>query len=386
MPLERFTADWVKRVKPPASGRVDWWDSKETGLGLRVSFTGAKRWMVRYIAANGKRRRVMLGEYPAVTFADANERSAAVLLDATREKDPAQVLADRKASPTIEQLADEYFEQHASQQRAHTQRNIRHALDRDIRPTFGKRKAADIRRKDVLELLDRIVRRGAPSAASHVLQVLRALYNWAILRELVEVNPCHLVEVPAVMQPRSRWLDEAELRAVWAASGGEKPMMRALYRLCLLTGQRGGEVRQMRWQDLDLDGGWWTIPATVAKNKIEHRVPLTAPARALLDEVKALGIEGEWLFTKNGKRPIGALEHLYVRIRERSGVDHTLHDLRRTVSTHLAQLGFTEEEIGKVLNHAKRTVTGRHYIHHTYEKEKREALDAWTERLMTVVG
>src|SRR5690606_22370990 len=139
---------------------------------------------------------------------------------------------------TVEQIAAEYLEQRVPQLRAHTQRNRQQSINADILPAFGKRKAADIRRKDVIELLDKIVRRGAPASAAQALLVLGALYNWGIERELVEANPCHLVRVPARMTPRSRWLDEAELRAVWAASEQEKAMMRALYRLCLLTGQR----------------------------------------------------------------------------------------------------------------------------------------------------
>lgn len=386
MPVSRFTAEWVKRVKPPETGRVDWWDDK-SDIGLRVSHTGSKVWQVRYRAANGKRRRVVLGEYPTVSFADANERASAVLLDAAREKDPAAILAARKASPTIDALTTEYLERRVPQLRKHTQRNIGHSLRRDILPALGKRRAADVRRGDVVELLDRIVRRGAPSSAVQALHTLSALYNWAIARDMVEANPCHRVRVPAIIRPRDRWLSEDELRAVWLAILAERTTSGDLFRLCLLTGQRGGEVRQMRWQDIDLAAAWWTIPAAISKNGLSHRVPLSGPAhRILLRLRESARPDCDWVFTRSGKKPIGTLDNLSLRIRERSGVAHTMHDLRRTVSSHMAQLGISEESIGKVLNHAKTSVTGRHYIHHTYDAEKRRALDLWAEWLMGIVG
>lgn len=387
MPLEKFTAQWVERVKPPASGRDEWWDKKGTGLGLRVSFTGTKTWCVRY-RKDGKRRRMVIGEFPAVTFADANQRAAAILLDVARGGDPAIGVAAAKAAPTVEALAGDYLDRHARLNlRERSWKQAEHILTANVLPAWRTRKAAEIKRRDVIDLLDRIVNRGAPVMANRTLAVVRAMFNWAITRDLVEANPCYLVKPPASESPRDRVLDQEEIRAVWAALAGERLVIAGFFQLCLLTAQRGGEVRQMRWVDVDLDGGWWTIPAELAKNGLSHRVPLSAPAVDLLKDLQAVS-GSEWVFPSPRKatEPINNLHHAAGRIREASGVAFVVHDLRRTVASHLASMGVPKDTVSKVLNHADQDVTNRHYIRHSYDQEKREALDTWAERLMAVVG
>ena len=103
------------------------------------------------------------------------------------------------------------------------------------------------------------------------------MFNWGISRDLIEVNPCAQVKAPAKEQQRQRVLSDAEIRAVWRVFDQMALVLGSLFKLRLLTAQRGNEVQSMRWKDVDLPSGWWTIPPRVAKNNLAHRVPLSEP-------------------------------------------------------------------------------------------------------------
>jgi integrase len=152
-------------------------------------------------------------------------------------------------------------------------------------------------------------------------------------------------------------------------------------RLRLLTGQRGGEVHGMAWADVDLQAAVWTLPGRKAKNKRGHRVPLSAPAVALLKARQTRRAEDE-------ARAFPGLYHQRDDLRELATIHagaYRWHDLRRTVASRLAELGYSEELIGRLLNHAKRGVTATVYNQFAYEDEKRAALDAWARELDRIV-
>ena len=128
-----------------------------------------------------------------------------------------------------------------AKRRKRTWRKDERAIERDLKPAFGHRKAKEIKRKDVARLLHSIVERGAPVQANRTLEILRKLYNWAIAEEIVEVNPCYMIEAPGEERQRERVLKDEEIRLVWAAIEPETPLMRAMFKLRLVTAQRGGE-------------------------------------------------------------------------------------------------------------------------------------------------
>src|SRR5438094_720519 len=160
----------------------------------------------------------------------------------------------------------------------------------------------------------------------------------------------------------------------------------ALFKLYLLTAQRGGELRTMRWEEVDLDGGWWTIPAERAKNGRTHRVPLSPPA---LSSLRALPrVEGSpWVFP-SPRAASGCRENIgkaVDRIRKASGVDFWPHDLRRSAASPMTSMSISRLTVAKVLNHVERGVTAV-YDRHSYDAEKRQALDAWARRLNAIVS
>ena len=189
-----------------------------------------------------------------------------------------------------------------------------------------------------------------------------------------------------------RFLNPSEIVAVWSAMDELEPQWRAFFRLCLLTGQRPGEVLRMRKADLDLNDGWWVMPEGYTKNGIAHSVPLGSLALEALKEALPESGDFDSVFPNRGggkpdpanmswRKPARALLEI-------SGVPHfTCDDFRATVITGLSSepLSFPEITVAKVANHANQAITDR-YIRHGYDAEKRRALEAWSDRISEIVG
>ena len=112
--------------------------------------------------------------------------------------------------------------------------------------------------------------------------------------------------------------------------------MRNLFRLRLLTAQRPGEVSKMRWEDIDRDSGWWTIPGEFSKNGLSHRVPLSKAAQEILKEMELDRGDSPWVFTSpNDGGPLRSVWRAMRRIREESSVNFVPHDLRRTAASRM---------------------------------------------------
>jgi integrase len=201
---------------------------------------------------------------------------------------------------------------------------------------WGHLKVVDIGRRDVRQLLDAIAER-APIMANRVLACVRKLFNYAIKTDwpLLESNPCTQIEAPGIERRRDRVLSAEEIRTLWTEAVKERPPISTLFRLAMLTAQRNGELLQMTWDQVDLESGWWTIPSDISKTKLAHRVPLTAPALAMLHERRAQADGSRWVFPspKVNDQPIAHAQKAIERIRARSHVDFRGHDLRRTAAS-----------------------------------------------------
>jgi integrase len=383
-PKRKLTTRFIDSIKPPATGRITHWDAHTPGFGLRVTPAGSKSWVLVY-RHNGEWCRWTIGAYPQVALADARKRAWGGIEDVGRGKNPAAEKREERERDTFKELAEDFIELYAKPNKR-SWKEDRRALDRDLLPEFGHRKAAEIRRRHVISLLDRIKARGAPVLANRTLEIMRRIYNWGIQKERVEQNPCIGIEAFAE-QSRDRVLSEAELRTVWAALDTMPALVSARFRLLLTTAQRSSEVRTMRWQDVDLDTGWWTIPAEVSKNRLSHRVPLSTLALMILDGAKeATGGKGLWVFPSSvSAGPVADGHKWQAMIRNTSGVTFRPHDLRRTAASHMASMGVSRFTIGRILNHVETSVTAT-YDRHSYDAEKRTALDAWAQRMGEIIA
>ena len=380
-----FTARWVAAVPAPPEGQVDYFDQTPPSLGLRVAPSGRKTWFVMY-RASGRLRRYTLGTYPAVSLADARQRATDARHSVAHGGDPAQARQDGRQAPTVAELGAQYLDLYAKVQKKSWREDARY-LATDVLPAWGQRKAADVRRRDVVVLLDQIAARGAPIAANRVLALVRKLWNWAISHDYLEHNPCLQVQPPGKEHSRERVLSAEEIRLVWAACTALPPVWEAYMKVALLTAQRSGEVRTMQWTDVDLGAAWWTIPGAQAKNGLTHRVPLSAPVLALLHQLRREDRPTPWVFPspRLQQRPITNVSKTARLVADKAGVCYVTHDLRRTAASHMTSMGISRLVVAKILNHAEPGVT-KVYDRHSYDAEKRQALEAWGEQVLALVG
>ena len=379
---ERKLTDAVVRSLAAGEKQVDYWCDTPKGFCLRVSPGGRKTFIVRYRVA-GRRRRMSLGGYPAVSLADARRRAKQVLGEVAGGGDPAQVRQDARDADTFGDLAQLYLDKHALVKKRSWREDLR-VIKSELFPLWKARSAQEIRRRDVRELVEAIAERPAPIMANRVLALIRKIFNFGIAREVVEFNPSAQIERPGKERQRHRVLSDEEIRAFWMKLDQEQVEVAAAFRLRLVTAQRGGEVFDMRWADVDLVDRWWTIPGPDTKNGLPHRVPLNDLAIEILTALRT-------------RVPTNRSPALYVLAgargkRQRSEVsariglpDFQGHDLRRTAASRMASAGVQRLVIGKILNHVERGVTAT-YDRYAYDAEKRAALDTWRRDLKAILA
>ena len=386
-----LTDRYLKSLKPPAGGRVEIVDADAPGLVLRVTANGMKSWAIRYTPKGSGQQRDTYGTYPAVKLAAARLRARDIGAAAARGIDlPAVEKRERDEQRkcdnrphTVGDLLDEYVERYCKpNQRKWTL--TERMFDSHVKPTIGRKPLVELRRADIVELLDDLQnKKGLRAQVNRVRSQILAALNWGIDREYLDTNPAAAIKKRKLEASRDRVLTDDELRAIWCAADGLPDPSRSLVKAWILTGQRRDEVRCMAWSEVDLTRGVWTLPAARNKGKREHEIPFAPAMIALLDGLRRRGLP---VFTTDGTKPYAGQKRLKAILDRESGVaGWTFHDLRRTASTGMAALHVPQDTIDRVLNHAKSTLAGT-YNRHQYTEEKRRALEAWAERVAFIVG
>jgi Arm domain-containing DNA-binding protein/integrase-like protein len=298
MPRLDLTDRFVATVK--AKKVSDFFDTKATGLNLRVSPTGTRAWSILFtVPGSQKRARLSLGTYPATSLARARTLAIEGRGKVEAGEDPR-----RSAEPeidgamTVGGLVEAYV---ATKKGIKTCRELGRRLRADVVPVIGTVKLADLHRRDVHRVLDPILERGAPVAAAKAFGDLRAMLRWAVERGYLDHDPMLGMKVKKA-KPRERFLDEDEIAALWQAWPTALPADAALaLKLALVTGQRIGEVTGITLDEIDLAKGAWNLPASRTKNGSAHTVPLSDMALDLIAEARRTEIGGR-LFDLNTQR------------------------------------------------------------------------------------
>jgi integrase len=381
-----LTDQRIKHVTAALGSRIELWDAVLPGLGLRVASPstrnegGSKTWFVRY-RIHGAQRRLKLGTYPTLGLSEAREAARYVFTELGKGIDAAEV-RDKPQNSTFSEAAEEFVTRYAKQNNRRWKETDR-ILKRYIPPEWGRRPIADISRRDILALLDRMMDRGTPVMAKQTHATVRKLFYWAESRGIIDASPCVRIPAPAHATERDRVLTDDEIRAVWVACHDLGWPFGPLIRLLLLTGQRKGEVATMRWRDLDLDAARWTIPRESTKGDRAHEVPLS---RQVMQIIRALPkVDDTIVFTTNTKVPVAGFSNAKRRLDGICKVENWhLHDLRRTAASGMARLGVAPHVVEKVLNHKTGTISGvaAIYNRHGYYEEKRVALTCWANRVL----
>jgi integrase len=339
-----------------------------------------------------------LGTYPEMSLAEARRRAKKHLAEVTLGKDPAHLKSAARKAEDFGELGALYIERYAKLHKRPTSvAEDQRILDAYLYPAWRHRKVGEIARRDVIALLDKIVHeRKAPVMANRVRALASKVFNFAVSRDLVPFNPVAGVPRPAKEKSKDTVLSEEQIRVLWAELENRAEPTASVFRLILLTGQRPGEVKKMRWADVGEDT--WRIPSEIAKNGREHLVPISPQARDVLDRLKPVSGEQQWVFATPEGTHVEWLHSMNKRInknikeveekaannegREPRNLHFTAHDLRRTAASGMGALAVPRDIIARVLNHksADHTVTA---VYDRYDRlpEMRRALSKWGAHL-----
>jgi integrase len=386
--LKQPLTDLLLRKLKGGEERVEVWDSKLPGFGVRVSPSGTKSFILLY-RFRGLPCRLTLGRYPVLGLGEARELAKEALNQVARGIDPRQRKEEGAATYIFAEVADEFVRVHCGRRnRERTRKETARILRTDFVCRWKRRDVRDIGRKDVVNVLDTIFERGAPIAANNALAAIRKFFNWCFERGVIVSNPCNGIKKPAKSETRDRVLSDEELRSIWEASDTIGYPFGTMVQLLMLTAQRRNEVATMRWQDIDLSSGVWTIPAELTKNGKPHLVPFSALALARLASLPRLHESFVFPARGNVTTTFSGFSKLKAKADQLSRVQGwTLHDLRRSAATHMGRLGVAPHVVERILNHesgAFRGVAGV-YNRFQYLPEMREGLERWGRHLERII-
>lgn len=385
----------VKNLKPRER---EYTESDRDGLSVRVRPNGRKTFQYRYHLPGQRNRgkRFIYGDYPAMTLAEARDLH---ILAVKKVRNGIDLNVERKnrilkeiAEPTVRQAYEEYKDNYLSTLKSPEQQ-IGH-FKRDILPALGSLKLKEIKRRQLIVILDRIKNRGAPVMANRVLASIKKFFKFCVERGMIENSPAVMISKSSaggVEKSKDRYLSESEIKIFMDKIDGAafSRQIQCGLKILLLTGQRISELFLSEWSEVDIESAVWTIPAEKTKTKETNRVPLSELALDLFQELKLLSGESRFVMqTNQGKleKPIvyRSVDRAVSREREHFGLDHwTPHDLRRTVNTHLNELGVLPHIVERILNHKLQGVQAV-YNRAEYWDEKVDAMKLWAERIKQI--
>jgi integrase len=370
----------VQALPAPAGGNQITYDDIVPGFGARVTAAGARAFILNYrTRGDGRARRYTIGGFPDWSTGAARDEAKRLKRAIDGGADPVGELAATRSAPTVDDLCDRFLEHHMGHLRASTVRDYQRRIRNIIRPQLGKQKVAAIKFADMQDLHAKVGKQRGPYAANRTLQLLSKMFNLAVAWEWRANNPVKGVERNQE-HARQRYLSNEELKRLMAALAADEDQQAAnILRFLLLTGARKNEVLTAKWADFDLKAGVWTKPGARTKQKTEHRVPLSAPARMLL---AGLEQESEYVFSGRwGRGHRITVEGPQKRIWKRAKITGLrVHDLRHSYASQLASAGVGLHVIGALLGHTQPGTT------HRYAHLMDDPLRAATERAGAIIA
>jgi integrase len=397
-----------------------WGKVVKAGGAVSVSFYYRYRWQA-------KTRDIACGTWPKVSLADIRKARDDARGLVSKGIDPNHKRADEKT----ERLAE--LDRRSAQQAAQESRlsvialfekwekaelsgrkdggaETRRGFVKDVFPAIGRRYADEVRRGDIMRIIDTIKARGALRLANRVLAEARQMYGYAVVREFVPADPTIGIEkkhAGGKEAERERTLSDKELRSLPAALEAAellKTTKHAIW-LILATTVRVGEVIKARKTEIDIEAGTWLIPPSNSKNDDAHLIYLSPFAVDHMRKLLELSTSETWLMPalrgeedvhldpKSITKQIGDRQlkfyqraaHSKRSTRENSltlgNEKWTPHDLRRTSATIMQELGVLPIVIEKCLNHRDENKIRRTYQRYDYAEEKRSAWILLGQRL-----
>lgn len=381
-----------RKAKGDPERRSELHDGRVAGLSLRITPSGIKSWSFIY-RSHGKRHRITLGRYPAMTLADARQRGLEAQGRVYKGEPPEKARRALSGADigTVKNLVDLFLPAYRASGKK-SWGEVKRDLSNHVLAPIGHRAPNDVRKRDLMPILLKF--EAQPYTFNRLLSHLGSLFKWAALHDHIEANPTAGIERLPV-QSRDRILTPKELGAIWKACDVVGWPWAPFIRLLMLTGQRRNEVAGMIRGHIDHNTGVWNIPGELTKNARAHLVPLSKTALDIITAVPVFlnsdGNGSPFVFPARGnlEAHISGFSDGKEQVDAHSKVTGwRLHDLRRTVATGLAEMQVAPVAIEAVLNHssgARGGVAGT-YNRYAYLVEKKAALDAWAARLDGIIA
>jgi integrase len=373
----------IPRLPLPKAGEVLHFDAgkqRVPGLALRIRAGGSRKYVFIY-RLGGRQLKFTLGDSLAWSLDDARTEARRLRVMVDRGVDPAAEKKKRKEDSRLifSSVMEDYLSAKARTMRQRSHDEVARHLRTHCKPFHGL-PIGSLSRPMVASRLRAIAEDGGPAAADRTRSTLSALFVWAIGEGLADGNPCIGTNRHHNAKPRDRILSDAELVCIWRSAPDSD--FGRIVRLLMLTGQRRDEIGGLRWLEIDPAGKLIALPSERTKNGRAHDVPLSDMALEVLSKqyrrISRAHVFGEgaggysgWAKAKKALDDAAKLPHW------------TLHDLRRTAATRMADLGVQPHVIEAVLNHVSghRAGVAGIYNRATYAAEKRAALDLLASHL-----
>lgn len=394
---QTLTDSFIRNYSIPEK-RTEIYDTVVTGLTLRITKTGYKSFALRYWY-DEKSKQLTIGKYPDFTLAQAREKAKELKRIVSDGIDPAAQKKKRqekkKREKSFSDLAEAFKAIHLKPLREKTREEHKRIVDNELIPAFGKIPAKDLAKSEIIAFLDdKAIKQGKPTMANRIRARLHSIYEFGIHRGIVDVNPVTSIKrYPEGETKRERYYSEKEIRHLWKGFEQQDEPAQSVMKMLLITGQRKTETMKMRWSDIDKNV--WTIPAELAKGKRSHDIPLSDSALQVIDKMKSIHWQSDYVFNSPvlENSPVNSIKRSVTNVKQFTDNDFTvedfrLHDLRRTAATFMAKLNVDRTTLGKILNHKGLAGDGQVtaiYDRHSYMKEKRTALNKWSQHLQRIL-
>ncbi|MBP8098881.1 MAG: tyrosine-type recombinase/integrase [Acinetobacter sp.] len=388
-----FSTDREIQNLKPQEKRYSVKDKLNNGLFVEVWDSGTKTWHYRY-SLNGKQERLVIGRYPDLSLKDArqvrDESASLVAKGISPKKD--------KAKPKgilFKDYGERYLNEVIRKERKNPY-NMVLCLNNDIYPMMGSIPLDQVSIEDIRRTIWRKKEQGYDAAANQVRGLLKRMFDYAMTLGLVPFNP--VLAIPSrhihKAKPRDRYLSTNEIRTYYTTlldSRIYRPRKLGLL-LSLLTLVRKSELLRAKWEHIDFEQRTWLIPETKADSATGHSremvVYMSDQVMEIFKELKAIAGNEPFVFV--GRQSGTHISHNAFNTAQKSALaltdlpPFTVHDLRRTASTHLNEQGFHSDAIEACLNHTMRGVRGV-YNKAKYEKERIDIMEKWSNYIFSVI-
>lgn len=383
--MEKFTHNKIANL---SAEKNRYHITEGNGFCLRVSPKGTKTWFYRY-KFGGKEKWLTIGNFPVMGVAEARKAFNDLWEIRQSDQDPEEIIQKKllQNNNNVKTLISDWYNNYIVKHRKQPQQ-IKQQIDADIIPLLGTFEIEKIQPRDIAKALDNIVQRGSPVHANKVLSTLKQVFNYAVSRGEITINPAMNIrarDIGGLEKPRERNLDLDEIKKIWLFLDSDDHSMSIQIKngikIILLTGARTGELRLAKWSEFNFEKSLWIIPPENNKIGLSMKIHLSELTKKLLLEIKAITLSNFVLAGVDDESPLGdkSISKAIQRIQKRVGIPQwTAHDLRRTFATQLGEiLRVDPVVIEKCLGHKMPKIMA------TYNKDemlyqRKEALDKWS--------